>query len=123
MRHHGWGVAWTSEAKYDLSMQQWFAQWRKRHQHPVSRVLHAIAIPTLVLAGVLAVVQLLDWAWSLWWRPVGLVVVSYVLQWIGHRAEGNDLGELILIKRILGRPYVAVGPRYREKPAGRSATR
>lgn len=47
----------------------------------------------------------------MWWRPVGLLVVSYALQWIGHRVEGNDMGEVILIKKWLGRPYVAVAPR------------
>lgn len=62
----------------------------------------------LVLAAVLAVAQLLNGAWSLWWRPVGLLVLSYVLQWVGHRVEGNDLGEVILVKRFLGRPHIAV---------------
>jgi len=83
--------------------------WRDRHQHPVSFSLHAVAIPMLVFAGVLAAIQLIDGAWSLWWRPVGLIVVSYVLQWMGHRIEGNDMGEVILIKKLLGRPYVAIG--------------
>ena len=66
----------------------------------------------LPLAGYLVIVQLQDAAWSLWWRPVGLVVLSYVLQWIGHRIEGNDMGELILAKKWIGKPYVAVSPRY-----------
>lgn len=81
--------------------------WRMRHRHPVSLALHAIAIPMLVLAGVLVVAQLWDAAWSLWWRPAALVVGSYVLQAIGHAIEGNDMGEVILIKKLLGKPYVA----------------
>jgi hypothetical protein len=85
--------------------------WRDRHRHPVSMALHVIAIPMLVLAGMLVAVQFLDGAWSLWWRPAALVVISYVLQWIGHVVEGNDMGELILIKKLLGKPYVAIGPR------------
>ncbi len=85
--------------------------WRQRHRHPASLGLHAVAVPMLVLAGVLVVVQLIDGAWHLWWRPVGLVVASYVLQWIGHAIEGNDMGEVILIKKLLGRPYVAVVPK------------
>ena len=67
----------------------------------------------LPLAGVLAVLQLQDGLWGLWWRPVGLVALSYALQWVGHRIEGNDMGEVVLIKRMMGRPYVAVSPRYR----------
>jgi uncharacterized membrane protein YGL010W len=87
--------------------------WRMRHRHPVCLALHAIAIPMLVLAGVLVVVQLLGGAWNLWWRPVGLLAVSYVLQWIGHTIEGNDMGEVILLKKLLRRPYVAVAGQYK----------
>ena len=89
--------------------------WLVRHQHPSSRVLHAVAIPMLVLAAVLGAVQLANGAWSLWWRPVGLLIISYALQWIGHRIEGNDMGELILIKKMLCRPYVAVASRYQRQ--------
>jgi len=90
----------------------WVHRWLVRHQHPASLLLHAIAIPMLPWAGYLAVVQLWDAAWSLWWRPVGLVVLSYALQWVGHRVEGNDMGELILAKKWIGKPYVAISPRY-----------
>lgn len=84
--------------------------WRDRHQHPFSIFLHALAIPLLPLAGLLAVVQLIDGAWGLWWRPVGLFLLSYLLQWFGHRIEGNDMGEVIPIKRLLGQPYIAIVP-------------
>ena len=40
------------------------------------------------------------------------VVLGYVLQYLGHRAEGNDLGEWAAIKRMLGLPYVGVSPRW-----------
>ena len=66
----------------------------------------------LPLVGFLVIVQLQHAAWSLWWRPVGLVVLSSALQWIGHRVEGNDMGELILAKMWIGKPYVAISPRY-----------
>lgn len=92
--------------------------WLERHRHRANRALHAVGIPVLIVALVLAVVQLWQWRWDLWWRPAGLIVLSYVLQWWGHRIEGNDLGEVILIKKLLGRPYVGVAPRRRE---GRSA--
>jgi len=85
--------------------------WRERHRHPGSLALHAVAIPMLVLSGVLAVVQLIDGAWNLWWRPVALIAASYVLQWIGHAIEGNDMGEVILIKKLRGQPYIAVAPK------------
>jgi len=89
-------------------MHRWVANWLERHRNPVSLWLHVVAIPLLPLAGVLVVLQLKDGAWGLWWRPVALVAFSYFLQWIGHRVEGNDMGEVILIKKWLGKPYVAV---------------
>lgn len=91
-------------------MPRWIDSWLERHRHPASLALHILAIPMLPLAGFLAVVQLLEGAWSLWWRPVGLMAISYFLQWMGHRVEGNDMGEAILIKKWLGRPYVAIAP-------------
>ena len=92
----------------------WLTNWRQRHQHPASFWLHMVGIPLAVAAPILAAVQLYQWRWDLWWRPVLLLVGGYLLQWIGHRIEGNDVGEVILIKKWLGLPYVAVSSRYRE---------
>jgi hypothetical protein len=97
------------------------ANWLLRHQHPASRILHAIGIPMLVAAGLVALVQLVQWRWDLWYRPVLLLVGSYVFQGIGHLIEGNDMGEVIVIKRLLGRPYVAIAPRYQSVPGPESA--
>jgi hypothetical protein len=92
-------------------MADWVGNWLQRHQRPANRALHAVGIPLLAAALILALVQLLRWRWDLWWRPAGLIAMSYLLQWWGHRLEGNDLGEAILVKKLLGRPYVAVAPR------------
>jgi len=93
------------------SVKRALKNWSRRHRHPASRWLHAIGIPLLPLAGYLAVVQWIDGAWNLWWRPVGLAVISYLLQWIGHAVEGNDMGEVILVKKLLGRPFISESPR------------
>ena len=95
----------------------WLRNWLERHQHPVSFWLHMVGIPLAVAGAVLGVVQLIQAlddtaAWALWWRPVALIVTGYLLQGIGHRIEGNDVGELIPIKKALGLPYVAVSPRF-----------
>ena len=90
----------------------WLRNWLERHQSRTSLVLHLIGIPLVVAALVLGLVQLVGWRWDLWWRPAGLFVAGYVLQYLGHIWEGNDMGEVVLIKRILGRPYVAISPRY-----------
>lgn len=99
-------------------MPGWLANWLERHQHPVSRGLHAVGIPLTIAAVVVASVQLAGWRWDLWYRPVVLLVVGYLLQWIGHVIEGNDMGEVIVIKKLLGRPYVAVAPRYAQRQTG-----
>ncbi|HOA74712.1 MAG TPA: DUF962 domain-containing protein [Phycisphaerae bacterium] len=98
-------------------MPDWLNRWLERHQNPISLFLHAIGIPMTIAALVLAAVQLAAWRWDLWWRPAGLLVGGYFLQWLGHVIEGNDMGEIILIKRRLGRPYIAVSPRYQKKAA------
>lgn len=97
-------------------MKTWIRNWHQRHQHAANRALHALGIPMLAGGLVLGLVQLIQGRWDLWWRPIGLIVLSYLLQWIGHRIEGNDLGEAIPIKKLLGKPYIAVSPRYTSTP-------
>jgi len=90
----------------------WLRNWLERHQSPLSFWLHMVGIPLTIAAVGLAAYQLWLWRWDLWWRPMGLLAAGYALQWFGHMWEGNDMGEVILLKRALGRPYVAVSPRY-----------
>lgn len=93
----------------------WLRNWLIRHQHPVSFWLHMIGIPLTIAAIPLAIMQLMDGRWDLWWRPVLLIVGGYLLQWIGHIIEGNDMGEVILVKKWLGKSYQAVSPRYADE--------
>jgi hypothetical protein len=79
--------------------------WRTRHQDPRNFAIHMIGIP-LAVAGVLMLFFLP------WWWGVGAIVIGYLLQWIGHRREGNDVGEWAAIKRLLGLPTVAISPRF-----------
>lgn len=56
-----------------------------------------------------------EWLWA------GLAVVAgYLLQYLGHRVEGNDMGEWAGIKRLLGLPYVAIAPRPKASDGGAS---
>ncbi|MBX9579267.1 MAG: DUF962 domain-containing protein [Gemmataceae bacterium] len=77
--------------------------WLDRHRHPFNFWIHLVGIP-LAVAGV-PLLFLAPWYWG-----VGTLVVGYFLQWIGHRVEGNDVGELIPIKRALGLTTVAIAP-------------
>ncbi len=45
-----------------------------------------------------------------WYLGCGAIGLGYLLQWIGHRVEGNDVGEIIPLKRLLGLPFVAIAP-------------
>jgi hypothetical protein len=79
--------------------------WRLRHQLLFNFAIHLIGIP-LAVAGVV-LLFFVPWYWG-----VGAFVLGYVLQYIGHLAEGNDLGEWAAIKRLLGLPYVGIAPRW-----------
>jgi len=89
--------------------------WPARHRHPVSRVLHAVGIPMTILAIPLACWQLHQGDWAAWWRPVALIVVGFGIQYVGHRIEGNDMGEIVGVKKRLGKPYVDIAPRYADE--------
>lgn len=87
--------------------------WMLRHQLPVNFWIHMIGIPMALLVAPLSLLWL-DWPWAL-----GLFVLGYFLQWIGHCFEGNDLGEWAAIKRLLGMPYVGIAPRWNPEDPSR----
>ncbi len=82
--------------------------WRLRHQLPFNFAIHLIGIPLACVGVVLLFV--LPWYWG-----VGAIVLGYLLQWVGHLAEGNDLGEWAAIKKMLGLPYVGIAPQWNPK--------
>jgi uncharacterized membrane protein YGL010W len=97
--------------------------WKLRHQLPFNFFIHMIGIP-LVVAGV--VILLAAWPaywldlWALpWYWGVGAIALGYILQWIGHRAEGNDVGEWAAVKRLLGMPYIGIAPRWNPEDPNR----
>jgi hypothetical protein len=76
----------------------------QRHRNRVNQLLHLVAVP--VTFG-LSVYFLIEHQWA---AAASAFVGGYVLQFIGHAVEGNDAGELILIKKLIGKPYVEFGP-------------
>jgi hypothetical protein len=82
--------------------------WLLRHQNSFNFAIHMIGIP-LAFAGI-PLLFLTDW----WWG-VGAIVAGYMLQWIGHVVEGNDVGEFIPFKKMLGLPYVAIAPQFQDR--------
>lgn len=79
--------------------------WLLRHQNACNFWIHMLGIP-LALAGLVIL-------FVAPWYGLVAIVAGYVLQWIGHRVEGNDVGEFIPLKRLLGLPVVAIAPQYR----------
>jgi hypothetical protein len=77
--------------------------WLSRHRHPFNRWIHFIGIP-MAVAGVVL------FCCGFWWWGLGAFVVGYLLQYLGHLVEGNDLGEWAAIKRLFGLPYVSIAP-------------
>jgi hypothetical protein len=76
--------------------------WLERHQNAFNFWIHLVGIPVAMASVPLLFV---DWRWG-----VAALVLGYFLQWIGHRVEGNDVGEFIPVKKLLGLPYVAIAP-------------
>jgi hypothetical protein len=80
-----------------------------RHQHPANLWLHVVGLPVTFVVPVVLLAAGRGW-WALASFGIG-----YALQFLGHAIEGNDAGETILVKKLLGRPYVAVIPRREEQ--------
>jgi hypothetical protein len=86
--------------------------WLQRHRNRFNFWIHMIGIPLAVAGVVLMCWKDVGWEWG-----IGAFVLGYVLQWIGHLAEGNDVGEWAGIKRMLGLPYVSIAPQYANAPS------
>ena len=65
-----------------------------RHAHPVNAFLHIIGVP----AAFTGIYFLFCGKLSL---ALSLLVAGYFLQYLGHEAQGNEVGEITLIKSIL----------------------
>ena len=65
----------------------WIDEYSESHQHPMNRLTHTFGLPMILLSLVLIIPSLFIvglWRWSL-----GLFVIGWVLQFIGHYFEGK----------------------------------
>lgn len=90
--------------------------WLDRHQVAFNFWIHMLGIPLAVAGVVLFFVA--DWYWG-----AAALVGGYFLQWVGHRVEGNDVGEFIPVKKLLGLPYVSIAPQFQAGAAERHAAK
>ncbi len=78
-------------------------------------LLHAIGIPMTILAIPAVILAMVRDNNTYYLIAIGLFVVGYALQFIGHYIEGNDAGELIVIKKLMGKPYIDIAPQEEDK--------
>ncbi len=84
-------------------LRRFLVNYIARHRNRVNQLLHLVGLP------VTFIVPLFLLARREWLAALGCFVAGYALQFLGHWFEGNDAGEVILVKKWLGRPYVEFG--------------
>ena len=84
--------------------------WMERHRDPASFTLHMIGIPPTILAVLMIPIYGLLLSAPLFLLALMLFGGGYLVQFLGHAIEGSDPGEIILLKRQLGWPYVDIAP-------------
>lgn len=67
--------------------------YAQRHKHPVNAALHIVGVPAVFYGVYLLFVRN-------YLVASVLIVFGYLLQYLGHRAQGNEVGEVTLIKKI-----------------------
>lgn len=97
----------TSTPKPEGFVRRRLSGWRLRHQLPFNFWIHVLLGIPLAYPVTLALL-----ASRMWWWALGSFVLGFFLQWLGHRVEGNDVGEWAALKRLLGLPYVGISPRW-----------
>jgi uncharacterized membrane protein YGL010W len=68
--------------------QQWIAQYAGSHTHPVNRICHTLGIPMILLSLVVGLTAI--FLHRLWPYALGLFVLGWILQFIGHAFEGKE---------------------------------
>jgi uncharacterized membrane protein YGL010W len=67
--------------------QEWLSEYAEGHRHPANRFCHTIGIPFVTLSVVFAFVLVV--VPRLWPLPLGLFVVGWIFQFVGHAYEGK----------------------------------
>jgi uncharacterized membrane protein YGL010W len=70
------------------SNEQWIAQYAGSHRHPVNRICHTLGIPAILVSIALFVASMfVHW---LWVYALGLFLLGWTLQFIGHAFERKE---------------------------------
>jgi uncharacterized membrane protein YGL010W len=74
----------------------------RRHKHPANAVLHVFGVPAVFVGIYLLFAH----------QPAlgaALIVIGYILQYLGHRTQGNEVGEVTMIKWLWRRMNAGKG--------------
>ena len=75
------------------SMRAFVVHYRQHHAHPLNATLHILGVPSAFIG----IYHILTGRFRLGGT---LCVFGYALQFIGHRAQGNEVGEVTLAKKL-----------------------
>ncbi|MGC1373084.1 MAG: DUF962 domain-containing protein [Candidatus Sulfotelmatobacter sp.] len=67
--------------------EQWIAQYSAGHQDRVNRVCHTLGIPLILVS--LLIFAAVIFVHRLWPYALGLFVIGWIFQFIGHAFEGK----------------------------------
>lgn len=69
------------------SMDEWIGEYAQSHQHPVNRLCHTFGIPMIAVSLVVLLLSLV--VGGLWQIGLGLFVLGWIFQFVGHAFEGK----------------------------------
>ena len=69
------------------SWDDWIEEYSQGHQHPMNKLTHKIGIPMIALSLLLVIPSL--FVERLWMIALGLFVLGWILQFVGHYFEGK----------------------------------
>jgi uncharacterized membrane protein YGL010W len=67
--------------------QEWLSEYSEGHRNPANRFCHTIGIPLVALSVVFAFALFV--VPRLWPLPLGLFVIGWIFQFVGHAYEGK----------------------------------
>lgn len=91
----------TGIRRVSKAVSRFTVDYMRRHRHPVNAALHILGVPA-AFYGFWLILK----SFSVRSQGSGLasgivyVFLGYLLQYVGHRSQGNEVGEIILLKKI-----------------------
>ncbi len=73
-----------------MPSRDWIAEYAESHQNPVNRACHTVGIPLIVVSLLVALSGFAlasPWNARAWWTALGLFVVGWIFQFVGHAFE------------------------------------